>query len=94
MTEEDFYKLVAILIHFGYQRIPNYRLAWSEASLCYDAFVANVMSRNNFEGLMAFLHIVDISTEQQLNLIGDKLSKIRPLNDHLVEVSYVLSARN
>ena len=66
MTEEDFYKHVAIIIHLGYRRISNYRLAWSQASLCYDQFVASIMSRNHFEGLMTFLHIVDSSTEQVL----------------------------
>ena len=59
MTEEDFYKPIAII---GCRRIPNFHLAWSQASLCYDQFVASIMSHNRFEGLMEFLHIVDSST--------------------------------
>ena len=43
------------------------------------------MSRNRFEGLMAFLHIVDSSTEQALVQSGDKLAKVHSLNDQLVE---------
>jgi len=36
MTPEDFFRMVALLIHFGYKKIPSYRLAWSKARLCYD----------------------------------------------------------
>ena len=50
MTSEDLYKLLGIIIHLGYRRIPRYRFAWSPSSLCYDPFVAQVMSRNRFEG--------------------------------------------
>ena len=79
-TEEDFYKPVAII---GCRRIPNYHLAWSQASLCYDQFVPSIMSRNRFERLMEFLHIVDSSTEQALVQSGDKLAKVCSLNDQL-----------
>ena len=57
MTSEDLYKMVGIIIHLDYRRVPRYRFAWSPSSLCYDPFVVQVMSRNRFEGLMSFLHI-------------------------------------
>ena len=75
MTREDFYKLVGIIIHLGYRRIPRYRFAWSPSSLCFDPFVAQVMSRHHFEGLLTFLHIVDRVTEEKLYEYEDKLAK-------------------
>ena len=83
MSPETFDKLIGIILHLGYRRIPQYRLAWSPRSLCYDPFVARVMSRNQFQGLLSFLHLVDAATEEELKKKGDKLAKVRPLNDHL-----------
>lgn len=87
MTREDFYKLVGIIIHLGYRKIPRYHFAWSPSSLCFDPFVAQVMSRNHFEGLLTFLHIVDRFTEEKLREDEDKLAKVRvrPLIEHLNE---------
>ena len=82
MNSIDFYKLVAILIHFGYKKIPAYRLAWSCDSLCYDPFVAKIISRKRFESLLSFLHVVDKKTEDDLRG-EDKLLKVRPLVDHI-----------
>lgn len=83
MSPEDFYKVVALLIHFGYKKIPSYRLAWSKASLCYDPFVSSIMSRNRFESLMYFLHVVSQEDEEQFKNDKDKLAKVRPLSDHI-----------
>ena len=83
MSEDDFYKVVGILIHLGYRRIPQYRFAWSPSSLCFDPVISKIMSRNRFEGLLSFLHVVDGDTEKRLQEEGDKLAKVRPLNDHL-----------
>jgi len=83
MTTEDFYKMVAIFIHLGYKKIPKYRLAWNSSSLCYDSYVAQIMSRNKFEALMAFLHVVDKEQEDQLRQDKDKLLKVRPLYDYI-----------
>ena len=83
MSPVDFYKMVAILIHLGYKRIPRYRLAWNSTSLCYDSFVAKVLSRNKFESMMTFLHVVDKQKESQLKDDKDKLLKVRPLYEHI-----------
>lgn len=83
MSPEDFYRMLAILIHFGYKKIPSYRLAWSKASLCYDPFVSNTMSRNRFEGLMYFLHVVNQEDEERLKNDKNKLAKVHPLLDHI-----------
>ena len=76
MTKEDFYKLVGIIIHFGYRKIPQYRFAWRQKCLCHDPFVASVMSRNRFDSLLAFLHVVDKATEADLKKKKDKLAKV------------------
>ena len=75
--------MVAILIHFGYKKIPSYHLAWSKASLCYDPFVSNIMSRNRFESLMYFLHVVSQNDKEKFKDDNDKLAKVRPLSNHI-----------
>ena len=83
MLSADLYKLIGIIVHLGYRKIPRYRLAWSPKSLCYDPIISQVMSRNLIDGLMSFLHVVERDTEATLKEAGDKLAKIRTLNDHL-----------
>ena len=41
------------------------------------------MSRNRFEGLMYFLHVVTSEDEEKFKNDKDKLAKVRPLSDHL-----------
>lgn len=83
MTPDDFYAFVGIFVHLGYRKIPRYRLMWSPTSLCYDPLVSKVFSRNKFESFVSFLHIVNEAEEKQLKEKGDKLCKVRPLNDHI-----------
>ncbi len=83
MEPHDFYNLVGILVHLGYRKIPRARLMWSPTSLCYDPLISKVMSRNRFDSLLTFLHLVDQDTEKSLHNNGDKLLKVRPLNDHI-----------
>ena len=83
MTPDDFYALVGIFVHLGYRKIPRYRLMWTPTSLCYDPLSSKVFSRNQFESFLSFLHIVDEDTEKKLKDEGDKLCKVRPLNDHI-----------
>ena len=83
MTPDDFYALIGIFVHLGYRKIPCYRLIWTPTSLCYDPLISKVFSRNKFEGLLPFLHIVNEDIEKKLKDEGDKLCKVRPLNDHL-----------
>lgn len=85
MEPDKFFAVVGILIHLGYKRIPRYRLMWSPTSLCYDPLISAVLSRNQFESLLSFLHIVDEDTEKTLKEKSDKLCKVRTLNDHLQE---------
>ena len=45
--------------------------------------ISKVFSRNKFESLLSFLHVVDPDTDKKLKDKGDKLCKVRPLNDHI-----------
>ena len=76
MSHDSFMKLLGILIHFGYRKIPQFRLAWSCQSLCYDPFIAATMARNKFESLLCFLHVVNKDTEEDLKKKKDKLAKV------------------
>jgi len=76
MTPEVFLRMVGMLIHFGYRKLPQYKFAWRRQSLCYDPFIAATMGRNRFHSLMTFLHLVDKSTEEKLKDEGDKLVKV------------------
>ena len=58
MSPEDVFKIAALLIYFGYKKVPSYRLAWSKSSLFYDPFVSNTVTRNRFKSLMYFLQVV------------------------------------
>ena len=55
---------------------------WSPTSLFFDPLISSVLSRNQFESFLSFLHLVDEDTEKQLKADGDKLCKVHPLNDH------------
>ena len=70
-------------VHLGYRKIPRYLLMWTPTSLCYDPLISKVFSRNKFESLLSFLHIVDEDTKKKLKEEGDKLCKVHPLNDHI-----------
>ena len=83
MNPEKFYKVVGILVHLGYHKIPRPRLMWSPTSLCFDLLVSQVLSRNKFDGIMTFLHLVHEDTEKKLKDNGDKLCKVRPVYDYI-----------
>ncbi len=84
MTADNFFAVVGIFIHMGYRKIPRYRLMWSLTSLCFDPIISKVMSRNKFQSFLSFLHnIVSSDIEKELQSKGDKLCKVRVLNDHL-----------
>ena len=83
MTPEKFYKFVGILLHLGYCKIQRPRFMWSPFSLCFDPVDSQVMSRNIFDSLFTFLHIVHEDEEKKLKKEGDKLHKVRPLYDYI-----------
>ena len=52
---------------------------WSPLSLCSDPVVSQVISRNRFDSLFTFPHLVHEDDEKKLKEEGDKLHKVRPL---------------
>ena len=82
ITDDYFYKIIGLIIDFSYRKIPQYTKAWSPKILCYDPFVASVLSRNRFQSLMSF---VGAAIEKELKEKGDKLAKVHPVYKHLQE---------
>uniref|UniRef100_A0A1X7TL80 PiggyBac transposable element-derived protein domain-containing protein n=1 Tax=Amphimedon queenslandica TaxID=400682 RepID=A0A1X7TL80_AMPQE len=87
MVPDDFYAFIGFFIYLGYSKIPRYRLMrlmWKPTSLCYDPVISEVFSHNIFESFLAFLYVVE-DNEKKLIEFGDKLCKVRPLNNHIME---------
>ena len=68
--------LIALLIYFGLVRVDtrteNY---WSTKTIYHGLWARKIMSRDRYKSLMAFLHVVDPTTE----IPGEKLHKIAAL---------------
>ena len=77
MNPKKFFKVVRILVHLGYHKIPRPRLLWSPTSLCFDPLVSQILIRNKFDGIMTFLHLAHEDSEKKLKDNGDKLCKVR-----------------
>lgn len=79
---DEIRRLIAILIYFGLIRVSdtvdNY---WSVKSLYNGLWGKAFLKRNRFRALMAFLHVVDPSSEPD----GDKLRKINSLLEFFKE---------
>ena len=69
---------MAILILSGYNVLPRKQLYWSVDKDVHNPFVANAMSRNQFNEILSCLHFTS-QTESQT----DKFFKLRPLIEHL-----------
>ena len=68
--------LIALLIYFGLVRVDtrteNY---WSTKTIYHGLWARKIMSRDRYKSLMAFLHVVDPTTE----IPGEKLCNIAAL---------------
>ena len=72
-TPEEIYRLIALLIYFGLVKIGiSVSRYWSTKTLYHGLWARSIMSRMRFQGLMAFLHVVDHTTETP----GEKLRKV------------------
>lgn len=67
--------VVAILLISGYNMVPRRRLYWSSEQDVRNDMIANAMSRNRFDDILANLHCAD-NTDLQPE---DRFSKVRPL---------------
>ena len=65
--------MIALLIYFGLVKIGiTVNRYWSTKTLYHGLWARSIMPRIRFQGLMAFLHVVDPATDTP----GDKLRKV------------------
>lgn len=78
MCRSELEQWLGLCLYMSISKIPNTRLHWSRFSVGNEN-VSSAMSRDRWEEIKMKFHLVDNS---QLDL-QDKLSKVRPLLDHL-----------
>ena len=72
-TVEEIEKLIALILYFGLVNVSSFHRYWSTKTLYHGLWARKIMSRDRFKALMATLHIVDPSLEDD----SDKLRKVR-----------------
>ena len=77
ISAQEIEMFLAIVILTGYNSRPRQRLYWSKDDDVTCSVVSRSMARKQFEDIKRYLHFVDNNHLQ----IGEKLAKIRPLQD-------------
>ena len=78
-TRQEIGAFVGILLLTGYNSRPRQRLYWSKDDDISCSLISRSMSRKRFEDINKLIHFADNN-----NLpAGDKLAKIRPLQDRV-----------
>ena len=79
---------ISLNIGMGIISLPSIRDYWSREPLLAHPWFGTVLSRNRFQQILRYFHMVDNSTAPDNTSPGyDKLWKIRPLIDHINQVS-------
>ncbi|XP_041961435.1 piggyBac transposable element-derived protein 4-like [Alosa sapidissima] len=78
VTPDELYRFLGLLIYMGLTSLPDVGRYWGTKSL-QGSWAKMFMSRNRFKALLAALHVVDPTTENN----SDRLRKLRYLMDHL-----------
>ena len=66
MKPAEFKKLLALIIYFGLVNVNNMVNYWSTKTLYHGLWARNIIpNRDRFKALMAILHVVDFSTEDE-----------------------------
>ena len=79
LTPQEIEAFVGILLFTGYNSRPRQRLYWSKDDDISGPLISRSMSRKMFENIKKLIHFSDNN-----NLpAGDKLAKIRPLQDRV-----------
>jgi len=78
-TVRDIEQFLGIALYMSIFRLPNCRSYWSPDFRIEK--ITDIMTNNRFEEVKRFIHFSDNSAEGS----GDKLKKIRPIIDQLVE---------
>ena len=76
----EFKKLLALIIYFGLVKVNNMLTYWSTKTLYHGLWARNIIpNRDRFKALMAVLHVVDFSTEDE----NDRLRKVRQFTEQM-----------
>ena len=81
LTTEEMMSYLGCLLLLSINSVRNYRQAWNESSSQYLVNLRRLLSRDRFEQISSFLHIV--TKEEETQLSPHKLKKILPLHDNI-----------
>ena len=81
LTKEEMMRYIGVLLLLSISSTRSYRQAWNVRSSQVLVRLLDLMSRNRFETISAFFHVV--TTDEEAELEGDPLEKIWPLHDKI-----------
>ena len=79
ITPDEMMRYLGCLVLLSINSVRNYRLAWSKKSSQHLPQLLRMLSRDRFEAIGAFLHVV--TEEEETELSSHKLRKILPLHN-------------
>ena len=79
LTPDEMMRYIGCLLLLSINSVHNYRLAWSKKSSQHLSHLHRLLTRDRFEAIGAFLHVV--TKEEEASLSSHKLKKILPLHD-------------
>lgn len=85
VTVSEMKQFIALYLLTGVVRKPEISQYWSTDSLLKTPIFGEIMSRNRFQTILEFLHFNDNANYDANDPNRDRLFKVRPLVEHLVE---------
>ena len=86
VSKADIYNFLAICLHMGLVKKPQINDYWSVNPGTHTSYATQVMSRQRFTSILAFLHLNSNTTYIEHGQEGhDPIHKIRPFFSHLQE---------
>lgn len=82
VSKEEMRSFLALMFLMGIIKKPDIPMYWSTDPMLATPFFSSVMTRNRFQAIWSFFHVNDNAGRQEG--CTDRLFKIRPLLDHLV----------
>ena len=81
LTEDEMRRFVGVLLLLGITGVRSYRHAWSIKNAQFIVRLNELMTRNRFEAISAFFHLV--TPQEELTNAQNPLKKILPLHQHM-----------
>ena len=79
---------IGLHVLFGIKKLPAIRLYWSEDPLIGVPFIQKGTSRNRFDKLSKYFHVHNNANQvPHEDPRHDKLFKVRPILDHVIQCS-------